>query len=133
MHDIVARGWANLLARMDGPLHFRFIVQPLVAMLLGARAGLRDARSGEPPFLRGVFQLPERRSQRIKDALRDLATLLIVASVLDAAYQLAVHRSIYLFELVITVALLAVVPYLLIRGPMARLAAALATTPTLRR
>jgi hypothetical protein len=116
MHEIVARGWANLLGRLDG-----FIVQPLVAMLLGARAGIRDALAGEPPFLWTLFQLPERRSQRIKDALRDLASLLIVASVLDSAYQLAVHRSIFLFELVITVALLAVVPYALVRGPMARL------------
>jgi len=124
MHEILVRGWVDLLARLDGPLHFRFIVQPLVALLLGARAGIRDARAGEPPFLSALLRFPERRGQRVKEALRDVATLLLVAALLDSAYQVAVHRSIFLLELVITVALLALVPYLLVRGPMARLAPA---------
>ncbi len=124
MHEILARGWANLLARLDGPLHFRFIVQPLVALFLGARAGIRDARAGEPPFLSALLRFPERRKQRIRDALRDVATLLLVAALLDSTYQVVVHRSIFLVELLITVALLALVPYLLVRGPMARLAPA---------
>jgi protein-S-isoprenylcysteine O-methyltransferase Ste14 len=124
MHEILVRGWTDLLARLDGPLHFRFIAQPLMALFLGARAGIRDARAGEPPFLSALFRFPERRGQRMKDALRDVATLLLVATILDSAYQVAVHRGIYLLELLITVALLALVPYLLVRGPMARLAPA---------
>jgi protein-S-isoprenylcysteine O-methyltransferase Ste14 len=124
MHEILARGWADLLARLDGPLHFRFIVQPLVAMLLAARAGIRDARTGQPPFLWALLRFPERRRERVRDALRDAANLLIAAALLDSGYQLAVHRGIFLLELVITVAVLAVVPYLLVRGPMARLAPA---------
>jgi hypothetical protein len=122
MHDIFARGWAHLLSRLDGPMHFRFIVQPLVAMILGARAGLRDARAGEPPFLWAVIRSPERRRDRVKDALRDLTSVLLVAAVLDAVYQVAVHRGIFLLELLITVAVLALVPYVLVRGPVARLA-----------
>ncbi len=74
MHDILARGWTHLLARLDGPMHFRFIVQPLVAMFLGARAGLRDARAGEPPFLSAVVRYPGRRSERVTGALRDVAS-----------------------------------------------------------
>jgi hypothetical protein len=120
MHEILARGWANFVGRLDGPMHFRFIVQPLVAMLLGIRAGLRDARAGEPPLLWAVARLPERRRERMMDALRDLSSILVVATVLDAAYQLVVHRGIYLFELLLTVAVLALVPYALVRGPAAR-------------
>jgi hypothetical protein len=122
--EILARGWANFLGRLDGPLHFRFIVQPLVAMILGARAGLRDARAGEPPFLWAVVRCPERRRERLTDAVRDVASVVIVAAVLDAAYQLAVHGGIFLFELLFTVAVLAIVPYVLVRGPVARGAAA---------
>lgn len=122
MHEIFARGWANLLARLDGPMHFRFVVQPLVAMFLGVRAGLRDARRGEPPFLWTVLRYRERRGERVKDALRDIASVLLVAAILDAAYQVVVHGGIFLLELVITVAILALVPYLLVRGPMSRLA-----------
>lgn len=123
LQDVLARGWADFVGRLDGPMHFRFIVQPLVAMLLGVRAGLRDARAGEPPFLSAVARLPERRRERMMSALGDLTTVLIVAAVLDAAYQLVVHRGIYLFELLLTVAVLALVPYALVRGPAARLVA----------
>jgi hypothetical protein len=122
MHEIFARGWADFLARLDGPLHFRFIVQPLVAMILGARAGLRDARAGEPPFLWAILVCRERRGERVKDALRDVTAVLIVAAVLDAAYQVVEHGSIFLLELLFTVAVLALVPYLLVRGPIDRLA-----------
>jgi hypothetical protein len=120
--EILARGWSHLLGRLDGPLHFRFIVQPLVAMILGARAGLRDARSGELPFLWQVVRCPERRRERLMDGLRDVASLLIVATLLDAAYQLVVHRGIFLLELLTVVAALAIVPYALVRGPVTRLA-----------
>jgi hypothetical protein len=41
----------------------------------------------------------------------------MVAIILDIAYQLIVHRGVYLFELLITVAALAIVPYVLVRGP----------------
>lgn len=121
MHDVLARGWANLLGRLDGPMHFRFVVQPLVATILGARAGLRDARAGEPPFLWAIVHEPSRRRERVTEALREVASLLIVATVLDSAYQVWVHRGVFLFELVVTVTLLAVVPYAIVRGPVARL------------
>jgi hypothetical protein len=122
--EIFARGWANFLGRLDGPLHFRFIVQPLVAMLLGVRAGLKDARTGEPPFLWAIVRCPERRRERLTEGLRDVGSVLAVAAVLDAAYQLVVHGGIFLFELLFTVAVLAIVPYALIRGPVARWAGA---------
>src|SRR5262245_24775844 len=122
MHDILARGWADLVARLDGPMHFRFIVQPAVAVILGVRAGLRDARTGEPPVLSTVLRRPQRRRERWTDALRDLAYVVLAAAVLDGTYQLLVHRGVFLLELVITVAVLALVPYLLVRGPVCRLA-----------
>jgi hypothetical protein len=123
MQEVLARGWADFLGRLDGPMHFRFIVQPLVAMVLGVRAGVRDARVGEPPFLWAVVHLPERRRERVRQGLRDVAGVMVAAGVLDAAYQLIVHRGIYLLELLVTVVVLALVPYALVRGPAARLSA----------
>ena len=38
-------------ARLHGPGRLRFIFQPTVAVVLGARDGVKDARSGNPPFL----------------------------------------------------------------------------------
>jgi hypothetical protein len=112
MLEILARGWANLIARLDGPLHFRFIVQPLVAMLLGARAALREAR--EPRL--------EQRRDRVRRAARDVRTVFLVSVVLDAVYQIRVHVSIFALELLVTSALLAIVPYAIVHEAIVFLA-----------
>jgi len=49
--EIVTRAWDELIGRLSGPLSFRFVIQPAVAVALAIRAGLRDARAGRPPFL----------------------------------------------------------------------------------
>jgi hypothetical protein len=46
----------------------------------------------------------------------------ILALVLDSIYQLAVNRGVYVLELLITATVLAIVPYVLIRGPVNRIA-----------
>ena len=37
--------------RLTGPGRFRFILQPVVAILLGIGAGRADRRTGRPPYL----------------------------------------------------------------------------------
>jgi hypothetical protein len=49
----------------------------------------------------------------------------VVAAVLDAVYQLIVQRGVFLLELLVVAILLAIFPYILIRGPVNRLATAL--------
>jgi hypothetical protein len=51
----------NLLGRLDGPLHFRFIFQPLMAVFFAIRDGRRDAREGRSPFR--LFTKPGQRSE----------------------------------------------------------------------
>ena len=41
----------DLPKRLTGPGRFRFVLQPVVAILLGIRDGLLDARAGRPPYL----------------------------------------------------------------------------------
>jgi hypothetical protein len=124
MEHALERGWADLISRLDGPMHFRFIVQPAVAMLLALRAGVRDAIRGEPPFLAAVLRNPKHRSERLRQALGELGTVLLAAVVLDAIYQTWIHEGIFLFELLVTAALLVLVPYALVRGPARRVAGA---------
>jgi hypothetical protein len=122
MAEALARGWANLIGRLDGPLHFRFLVQPGVAVFLAVRAGLRDAREGQPPFLSALFLSPIGRSERLRQAWRDVGAVFVVSAVLDAVYQIRVHASVFALELLITATFLALVPYALVRGPTTRLA-----------
>jgi hypothetical protein len=53
---------------------------------------------------------------------KDTRTPFLVASILDAVYQIIEHEFIYPLELLFTAALLAVVPYVILRGPVNRIA-----------
>lgn len=44
--------------------------------------------------------------------------MFILATILDVIYQLIVHRGVYTLELLITAVILAIVPYVLVRGPI---------------
>ncbi len=46
---------SDLPARLTGPGRLRFILQPAMAVLLGLRGGLADARAGRPPYLEDVL------------------------------------------------------------------------------
>lgn len=122
MGEIFVRYVEHLLGRLDGPMHFRFIVQPIVATVLAVRAGLRDAREGRPAFFWTVLTKPEGRRESLIQIWKDMGRLLIIAVILDVIYQLIVHRWIYPLELVTTAVVLAFVPYVLIHGPVNRIA-----------
>lgn len=123
--ETVQRGWEGFVARPGGPLSARFLIQPAIATLLAVRAGFEDARAGRPAFLWASVTDRARRGALLLDAVRDLRTPLLVATVLDVVYQILVHRGVYVLELVFTVVLLAFLPYVLVRGPTNRVASAL--------
>jgi hypothetical protein len=52
---------------------------------------------------------------------KDVRIVFLMAFLLDSAYQLIVFRWIYLGQAVIVAIILAVVPYVLLRGPVNRL------------
>lgn len=83
----------RFLARLTGPLNFRFVLQPIVAIILGIRDGVRDAKAGTPPFLFDLFEKPKGRKRQIRKALRSLLVSLLIATFLDgvAQYLLFAH------------------------------------------
>ena len=125
MDDILKRFWENLVGRSSGPMHLRLVIQPAVAGVLAIRAGLKDAREGRPAFLWTAVTNPAYRPELLRQGARDVGKVFVIAVVLDAAYQLIVQRGVFLLELLVVAILLAIVPYVLIRGPVSRLAAAL--------
>jgi hypothetical protein len=118
--DLVLRYWDGLLARTEGPLHFRFILQPAVAMFLAVRDGYRDAASGRAPYLQDMLNNPAGRSERLKEGFHAVARVMILGVIMDAAYQLLVTKAFRPLEMVTVVLLLAFVPYLVMRGPVRR-------------
>lgn len=116
------RMFDDLIARVSGPMHFRLLMQPLVALFFGIRDGLKDAREGRPAYFWRLFYMREGRWESIKSGLKAVTNVLIFAIVLDAIYQIIELRWFYPGEAVIVALLLAFVPYLLIRGPANRIA-----------
>jgi hypothetical protein len=122
MDEIFKRLWENFIGRSAGPLNFRLLIQPTVAILIAIRAGLKDAREGRPAFLWAALSNPGYRPELLRQGWKDLGKVFILAMVLDSIYQLIVHHGVYVLELLITACVLAIVPYVLIRGPVNRIA-----------
>jgi hypothetical protein len=114
--DALARGWENLVGRWGGPMWFRLLMQPGVAIFFAVRAGLRDARLGKPSILCDLLSDPITRQERFRQVWKDVGTVFIVALVLDSIYQVIVQGGVFALELLITAAVLALVPYVVSRG-----------------
>jgi hypothetical protein len=122
MHDVLSSIQESLDGRLTGPLHLRLYLQPGMALFLGIRDGLKDAKEHQPAYFWSIFTSPGRRTEMIKHGLRSVAKLLILAIVLDLIYQAIVSHWVFPVEALIVALLLAFVPYLLIRGPTNRIA-----------
>jgi hypothetical protein len=120
--DMLSHRGEHLLGRVGGPLQFRLFIMPLVVTFLAIRAHLRDVREGRPTELCAFFKDPAKRRRLVRSGLQDFGKVFIVACVLDTIYQILVLRSFYLGELLIVAVGCAVVPYLLVRGPILRTA-----------
>ena len=119
---MIVRAWMNLFGRVGGPMTFRIILQPTMAVLLATIAGLKDARENRPPYLWTIITDPSQRVDLIRQGWKATARVFILAIVMDVIYQLIMVRWVYPMELLIVAIVLAVLPYLLIRGPVNRLA-----------
>jgi len=122
MEELWQRFVGDLVGRLDGPLHFRLIVQPLVAVILAALDGFKDAKLGKPAYGWAVFTRGEHRKELLEDGWKHVSKPFIVAIVIDVIYQLKVQHAFYPGEAILTALVLAVLPYLLLRGPVNRLA-----------
>lgn len=121
MEELWLRFVNDFVNRLDGPLHFRFIAQPLMAIIFASIDGVKDAKAGKPAYFWAMFKHPEQRRELIKDGWKHFGKIFILAIILDIIYQLKVHGTIYPGEVLLVSLLLAVVPYVLMRGPVNRI------------
>ena len=85
----------DLPKRLNGPGRFRFVLQPAVAIFLGIRAGIADARAGRPPYIFSLLSDGNRRWELVKEGLAEVSTLVAFAILLDAISQWLILRAIY--------------------------------------
>lgn len=120
--DTFKRIWHQLIERADAPMRFRFILQPLMAAILAILGGLKDARTGRSPYFWTMLGNPRERVERLEEGLNATARIILLGIVMDVIYQIIVLKRFYPAEAVIVALLFAFVPYVIIRGPVARIA-----------
>jgi hypothetical protein len=114
----IADSWDMIVGRSGGMFHLRFIMQPVVASILGIRAGRRDARHGHPPYFWSVLQAGDAYDRRalLRDGWKDMGRMLSIAVALDVVYELIEFHWVYPVQALIIATALALVPYLITRG-----------------
>ena len=124
-HGISAGVWRrvrqNLLDRPTGPMTFRFILQPTMAVIAAYYDGMRDAKSGRSPYLWTMLLNPATHTARLHEGLISTARIILLGLCMDVIYQFIEFKTFHPAEAVIIALLLAFVPYVLLRGPIARI------------
>jgi hypothetical protein len=108
--------------RLSGPGSLRFIIQPIVAIMLGIRDGLLDAKAGEPPYLIRMAFHPELRRELWTKTMQNVLKPFIVGVVLDLVLQYFIFQRVRLIPAIIAGLLLIGLPYSLARGITNRIA-----------
>ena len=116
--NVLQLGLDQLLGRLSGPLNFRLVVMPTVVTIIALRAAWKDLREGRPAFLGIWIQDPLERKRVFRGWRKDVGRIFIIAVVLDVAYQLIVFRWVYPGLVLVVAVVCAIVPYVLVRGPV---------------
>jgi len=90
MEDLLTRIFENLLGRVSGPMKFRLILQPLMAILFAMRDGLKDAKKRQPAYFWAFFSNPDHRRDLLRDGWKSVGKIFIIAIIIDLVYQLIV-------------------------------------------
>ena len=108
-------------------MNFRFLIQPAMAIFFAIRAGIRDGKKDQVPYLWRFATSKGSRMEISREAWKDIGKVFFIATVLDVVYQLVVifgvktKAAFYPLESLVVAFLLSVVPYILFRGPVSRL------------
>ncbi|MFY0571665.1 hypothetical protein ACN28E_48655 [Archangium lansingense] len=122
MADMLNQMWREIVERPDGPMAFRFYLQPVMAMLLAMRDGIKDAHEGRPAYLWALFTDKPHRRELLQSGWSSVARVFILAVAMDLIYQVLVLKELRPLEGLLVAVFLAIVPYVLLRGPVNRVA-----------
>ncbi len=110
------RFWHDLVDRPDGPMRFRFVLQPVMGLIAAIHDGRADARAHRSVYLPTILRNRQERLGRLREGLNATARIILLGIIIDIVYQAIVLRTFYPNEALIMALLLGLVPYLLFRG-----------------
>lgn len=114
--------------RFSGPGRLRFILQPVIAIVLGIRGGLADAKAGNPPYLLGLLLGAGRRVELLRTGAEAIGTLIAMGIILDVVFQLVLYQSVHPGAALVVGPILICLPYAASRALATRVMRAMAKT-----
>lgn len=106
----------DMVSRLSGAGRFRFILQPTVALVIGGRDGVKDARQALPPFLLALSSRAVRRYDLLRSAFLSVRDLVSIAIILDVISQFLILRRVHPAAALVLGPVLIAVPYTVSRA-----------------
>lgn len=122
LQEILNRFWTDLMARPNGPYGFRFMLQPAMATLMALIDGIKDARTGRSPYFWTIINDSQQRAGRLHEGVKATTRILLLGLAMELLYQIPQFKTFYPGEAAVIIFVLCFLPYLLLRGPIARVA-----------
>jgi hypothetical protein len=113
--EVHQRFWNDIFARAGGPMTFRFLLQPSMALLAAIPDGLRDARAGRSGFFWNGSEDPKVKHGRLREGLYAISRTVLLGLCMDTIYQFKVLDHFYPVEALMMAILLALIPYFIFR------------------
>ena len=79
---------------------------------------VKDVKAGRPAYFWALLSAPDLSQRAGEGGWKSVGKIFILAIFLDVVYQMKVHSTVYAGELVIVAFVLAILPYLVLRGPI---------------
>ena len=125
MSDFLTSFAADLIGRIDGPMQFRVYIQPLMAIAFAIRDGRKDAHEGRAAYGFALLTDAKHRTYLLRDGWKGISRVFVLAYLIDIVYQFVALDGWHPLQAFTTAVLLAIVPYVLLRGPVNRLTCAM--------
>jgi hypothetical protein len=71
--NMIGRIWVNMIGRTGGPMSFRLILQPGVAIFFAIRGKISDAQARLEPHALAILTDPTKRRELLRESWQDVA------------------------------------------------------------
>ena len=107
---------ADIAPRLTGPGRLRFLLQPVVALLLGVRDGRVDLRAGREPYIWALVTGRGARRELLRSAFASISNVVLAAILCDAIAQWLLFRVVSPGAALVIGPVLICAPYALARA-----------------
>lgn len=126
MEDLINTYLEAIGVRHSGPMSFRLILQPVMSLIYAVIAGVRDAKTGRHHFItQGLILGKTKRTRKelLQELWKDVGKVFILAAVMEIIFEIIEFKTVHPFVVIKVSFFLAILPYLIFRGTVARIVA----------